>query len=782
MDTTGEKSSHLHVTIDARSRLVIRNQNRPLMAIDVHNWLLETVDRVSRRHVIAWDFYAEHGRRVSKGRRLMSAGSGHWTLVDQHLLRRGDLSIQQPAPDHLILSFEANPANRVGFRWFAPAGEVLYGWGAYNDGPQAHPGRWTTWTEEGPVGLGPLSPWLRWTGRVPLPRGYRTTYSPTPAWLSSLGYTAWLENTERVDWTLQGARRSMRVWSHRVTLHLVAGLNLSQVLARRRQLLGGPPVPPLWVFAPWLDAVQGDQEVLELADRARSLCIPASAMWVEDWMGSWQDDRRFWMRPLSHRVSPDLYPRLDHMADQLHQKGYKLLGYLCPEVAVDTPLYDEARTFGHLVLNDTQSPVDINILGHHHGELDITRPETRHWVQERIFAPLARAGFDGWMADFGEYLPPESRLADGTDGWTSHNRYPVLWQSLNRDFWERERPNGDYTFFVRSAGLATPAWAPAMWGGDNDTDWDAADGLPAVIPQALSAGLMGNVIWGTDIAGYMTFGLTRPSSRELYLRWTALASLLPLMRTHHGTARPRNWHWTRDAETEQLFARFARLHMLLLPYFHHLAAESQTSGLPLIRPLWLEYPESGFDRLNTAFLVGEKLLAAPVTQRGKRTARVVLPPGVWHDWWTDRSWPGPSEMRVPASLGEVPLFIRRGAVLPCHEGLESQGVALGFLQTVASAEGQRAAEDMVTLLAFGPVAEQHLILPGGTLVVTPLKDADTDPVSDADIPRFTDHAPWLARPGVAFRIPATGSRAASGLRFSWSGVRDLTVTLRRLDG
>ncbi len=781
MDIIGAPASPLHVTIDARSRLVIRNQNRPLMAIDVQHWLLETVERVSRRHFIAWDFYTEHGRRVSKGHRFMPSEPGLWTLVDQDRIRRARLSIEQPAPDHLILSFEADRADRVGFRWFAPAPEFLYGWGTYNDGPEARPGRWTTWTEEGPVGLGPLSPWFRWTGRVPLPRGYRTTYSPAPAWLSSLGYAAWLDNTERVDWSLQGARRSMRVWNDRFTLHLLAGPSLVHVLARRRQLLGGPAIPPLWVFAPWLDAVQGEDEVLGLADRARRRHIPASAMWVEDWMGSWQDNRRFWMRPLSHQVSPQLYPQIDQMADHLHQQGYKLLGYLCPEVAVDTPLYDEAEARGHLVRDDAGTPVDINILGRHHGELDLSRPATRQWVQERIFAPLAQAGFDGWMADFGEYLPPESRLADGTTGWTSHNRYPVLWQSVNREFWDRQRPDGDYTFFVRSAGLETPAWAPAMWGGDNDTDWDAADGLATVIPQALSAGLMGNVIWGTDIAGYMTLGLTRPSSRELYLRWTALASLLPLMRTHHGTARPRNWHWTRDLETEQVFARFARLHMLLLPYFHHLAAESQECGMPLLRPLWLQYPEYGFERLNTVFLLGDKLLASPVTNRGTRTTRIALPPGVWHDWWSDQHWQGPSTIRVRAPLGEVPLLIRRGAVVPCHEGWASEGAPLGFLETVASPDGQRAARDSISLLAFGPIEAQHLILPGGTLAIAPGDDGDTSPASATEIPRFTDHAPWLARPGSAFRIPARSSVAASGVRLSWSGLHDLRVTLRRLD-
>ena len=781
MDMRDANTPHLDVTIDAYSRLVIRCQDQPLMAIDARNWLVETVNRVSKRHVIAWDFFAEHGRHVTRGRRWMPVGSGHWTLVDQSLNRCGRLSIRQPEPDHLVFTFEAPDAHRVGFRWWGSSTEVLYGWGSYNDGPAARPGRWATWTEEGPVGLGLLAPWLRWTGRVPLPRGYRTTYAPAPFWVSSLGYAGWLENTERVDWSLQGARRSMRVWSHHFTLHLLAGPDLRQVLARRRELLGGPPVPPLWVFAPWLDAVQGEEVVLDLAERARRRRIPASAMWVEDWMGSWQDPRRFWMRPLSHQISPHLYPHLEQMAQRLHQQGYKLLGYVCPEVAVDTPLYQEASTQGHLVRDAAGALVDINILGWHHGELDLARVDTRQWVKERIFSPLAQVGFDGWMADFGEYLPPESRLADGSTGWTSHNRYPLLWQSLNREFWDEERPDGDYTFFVRSGGLLTPATAPVMWGGDNDTDWDPGDGLPAVIPQALSAGLMGNIIWGTDIAGYMTFGLTRPSSRELYLRWTALASLLPVMRTHHGTARPRNWHWTRDLETEQLFARFARLHMLLLPYFHHLAAEAHTNGLPLIRPLWLEYPGSGFDDVHTQFLLGTMLLAAPVTSLRRHTAGVALPPDGWHDWWSDVSWQGPGPIRVPAPLGQIPLLIRRGAALPCHEGLESGGRRLGFLETVASPQGRLAAERSVSLLIVGPMAEEQLILPGGTLRIAAASDDDSAPVRPATPPQFTDHAPWLSRPGVVVNVPANGSVSTTGLRFRWSGSRDLEVTLRRLD-
>ena len=190
-----------------------------------------------------------------------------------------------------------------------------------------------------------------------------------------------------------------------------------------------------------------------------------------------------------------------------------------------------------------------------------------------------------------------------------------------------------------------------MWGGDSDTDWEKGDGLRTVIPQALSAGISGQALWGTDIAGYMTFGLTRPSSKELYIRWFELASLLPIMRTHHGTARPRNWHWTRDEETLRIFSQCARLHAVLVPFLFPLFKQPRCKGLPMVRPLFLETGRFDLDDIQDQFMLGSDLMAAPVVTSRTRRRSLAVPSGEWMDWWTGQVIQGPARRQVAAPLG-----------------------------------------------------------------------------------------------------------------------------------
>jgi alpha-glucosidase (family GH31 glycosyl hydrolase) len=577
----------------------------------------------------------------------------------------------------------------------------------------------------------------------------------------------------------------MRIWSRQFVLNVAVGSNLREAIQGRTQVLGGPPMPPAWVLFPWIDSVRGQNNAQAVVAQLRDAAIPASALWIEDWMGSWENDRRFWMRPLRHQVDATLYPDLRDLADHLHAQGFKLLGYFCPEIAADTPLYREAWEQGHLVCDSHKIPVDVVILGNHHGEPDLTQPKTRHWIQARWFAPLEQVGFDGWMADFGEYLPVDSVLADGTNGYESHNRYPLLWQSLHREFWERVRPTGDYTFFVRSASLGSAHVAPVMWGGDSDTDWDAADGLATVVPQALSAGILGHALWGTDIAGYMTFGLTRPSTKELYFRWTQLAALLPIMRTHHGTARPRNWNWQRDQHTLQHFARYARLHALLFPYFYTLAYEAHQTGLPIVRPLFLEFDEERYYSVNDVFMLGQALLVAPVVKPGHRSRLVPFPPGTWTDWWTGLRFAGPATIRVPAALEYIPLFVRDGTLLALQEGpLNRHGQPPGFVQTAAGEPAYTQLTSQVTILTCGTPspADTHVALPNGLLHVTADRTANSSSAATNPVlaPRTADHAPLLDTSGQCFVVRPGRTIHVGGLIWHWNGPTPLKITLRQL--
>lgn len=768
----------VRVDPDPWAVLVGPDGGRPFMRWDRAMLGVGSVERVAVRRFIAWDFFRERGRRMTplSGEGTMPARDAPIVLTDARGQSVVEMGFEMADPRHLVFTLTAcDPSvNRLRWGWQGAADEVLLGFGE-----RTHPipkrAAFDNWVEEGAVGLGPLAPWLRWTGRVPIPKGPYTSYAPMALWLSSQAYVGWLDTPARVRFWRRPGRVQTEVWDSTVTGHIVLGETPSDALARALDCLGRPSCPPPWVFAPWNDSVRGEAEARRLIDLLRRERIPSSALWIEDWMGSTEDGRRFWMRPLSHRLDRTLYPRLETLADDAHARGFRLLGYFCPEVTEKTDLYREAEAGGHLVRDQDGRAVSIQILGVRHGELDLTREATREWIKRRMLEPARALGFDGWMADFGEYLPVTARLADGTDGWRSHNRYPALWQSLHREFWQAARPDGDYTYFGRSATIGSQPEIAVKWGGDSDTDFDPADGLPTAVSQLISAGIAGLPFWATDIAGYMTFGFTRPADRELFIRWCELGALVPVMRTHHGTARPRNWKFESDRETLRIYRRFARLHTALFPYLYALAREASRDGLPIARALALAYPgQAAAWAVHDQYLLGPDLLVAPVLRRGARRRRVWLPPGRWVDWWTGAWFSGPEGVEVAAPLDRIPLFLREGSWIPLFEGGLRRDAAAnlrldGIVDTLAPARGPdltdwTAAARVVTLVGAGtPRSEKLTLFDGARLAITVSPSGSTGsgaPGVPALAPDATDHLP-AAGPGRGAFLAAGEALATS---------------------
>ncbi|WP_158246226.1 TIM-barrel domain-containing protein [Sulfobacillus sp. hq2] len=736
--------------------------DQTLMRWPFSSWRIVETRPPKIRRVMAWDFIRRRPTHIVP----IVAGDVQWlnSSVLRVTLRSArhlalTLTLTTIEPWHTVIEVQTEyPDALLEIVWQTPAAESWKGFGEHTHSIHP-PARFDSWVEEGPVGLGRWSRWLKFLPFVPFPKGPYASYASVPLWLSSAGYSAWFESTEMIRWHLQSTWRRAQIWSHQTTLHVVAGKDPEQVMTRQFAVLQRPPQPPAWIFAPWNDSVQGQAEAQALSRFLRNKRIPSSAIWIEDWMGSQQNARRFWMRPLTHQPDQSLYPNFPALSHQLHSTGFKMLGYFCPEVTEGTPLYQQALKDHMLVQDASGLPVRIPILGIAHGELDLTHPNAQSWISTHLFEPARQLGFDGWMADFGEYLPVNAIMADKTTGWHTHNRYPLLWQQINRTFWDNARPSGDYTFFVRSAWVGTHRLAPVMWGGDSDTDFEEADGLPTVIPQVLSAQVAGFFYWATDIAGYMTFGLTKPSGRLLYWRWLQLAALLPVMRTHHGTARPRNWHFTKDEETLEVYTRYTRLHTALYPYFHHLAVQATQVGLPLVRPMYMVFPTDPVSwTLDQQFMLGSDLLVIPVTKRSSKQHRLYFPTGSWRCWWTNTIYTGPQWISAAIPDDRLPLYVRLGATLPLMEGVEiadevMEGIVDSFIP-IGQGPGTdlpHALEYLTLYMSCGddPTTGEWALPSGGTLVwqyqpragsLCPMDDSIAMPVYATHLPKGTHSA------------------------------------------
>jgi alpha-glucosidase len=273
-------------------------------------------------------------------------------------------------------------------------------------------------------------------------------------------------------------------------------------------------------------------------------------------------------------------------------------------------------------------------------------------------------GFTGWMADFGEWLPADSVFFDGGDPMLAHNLYPLEWARLNHEVQaERAADGAQRLFFMRSGWYGSSAFTPAIWAGDQRTDFETDDGLPTIIPLGISVGLAGVSTYGSDIAGYQS-ATNPPSTKELYLRWTSLGALSPVMRTHHGTATTANWRWDKDSETLAWFARWADFHIRLFPYLDGASVAAEQHGLPLMRALPLMFPDdtAGWS-IYDEYLLGPSFLVAPIQVEGATSRAVHFPEGHWVSTIDATGVDGPMDSTVDAGM-ELPLYLLAGSIVP----------------------------------------------------------------------------------------------------------------------
>jgi len=293
------------------------------------------------------------------------------------------------------------------------------------------------------------------------------------------------------------------------------------------------------------------------------------------------------------------------------------------------------------------------------GVLDFTSEAACAWFAERILCEeMLDIGIDGWMADFGEYLPTDVRLANGMDGMEAHNLWPVLWAQVNDRALAARGRQGDALFFMRAGFSGVSAHCPLLWAGDQSVDFTRHDGIGTVITAALSSGLVGNAYSHSDCGGYTSLhGHVR--SVELMQRWCEMAAFAPVMRSHEGNRPDDNLQYDSTPELLACFARWSRLHAHLAPYVRHLCDEAVATGLPAQRPLFLHYAEDASLRaVQDQFLYGADLLVAPVIEDGARRRSVILPGDQpWRHAWSGVDF-APGTHDIAAPIGHPPVFYR----------------------------------------------------------------------------------------------------------------------------
>ncbi|MCL9981705.1 MAG: alpha-glucosidase [Erythrobacter sp.] len=558
-----------------------------------------------------------------------------------------------------------SPHDRITVDFASAPEDVLWGGGEQMSYLALNGRRFPIWTSEPGVGREPGTPLTDTASADGSFAGgdYWTTNYPEPTVLSSGGWALSLANADycEIDCTVPGRLR-LHVWAGEVAIDLFEGApaDLTRQLAAR---FGPRHALPAWALG---GAVVGLKQGEASFDRLEALLdagAAVSGLWCEDWVGIRETSfgrRLFW----DWQWNPARYPDLPQRIASLKARGIRFLGYVNPYLAVDGPLYPEAAAKGFFARRlDSDEPYRVDFGEFEAGVVDFTNPAAADWFAEEVIGKrMLDFGLDGWMADFGEYLPTDLRLFDG-DPMQEHNRWPVRWAEVNARAVASRGRTGDVLWFMRAGHTGVQAHCPLLWAGDQSVDFSRHDGIGTVITAALSSGLVGNAFSHSDVGGYTSlFGNVR--TEELMLRWYELGAFSPVMRTHEGNRPDDNLQIDSAPELIAAFVRWSRVHAALAPYTAHLVDEAQATGLPAQRALFLHYPQDAETLLvQDQFLYGADLMVAPVIEAGAVMRKVYLPGDAgtpWRHVWSAKDYAS-GWHDVAAPIGQPPVFYREGS-------------------------------------------------------------------------------------------------------------------------
>jgi sulfoquinovosidase len=590
----------------------------------------------------------------------VAAAQAHMISAD------GALSISlrleaRPAGPVLIVETGQAACNRLRLDLLGMAGEHVWGGGEQMSYLRLNGRRFPMWTSEPGVGRDKTTRLTQIMDSQGMAGGdYWTTNYPQPTFLTSEGFGVHLATSAYSVLDFQdAARHRVEVWAQSFELELFEGTGPAELVTKFAARFGKPAGLPDWAISGAIVGLKAGTDSFARLDAIRAAGVPVSGLWCEDWVGIRETSfgrRLFW----DWQWSPKRYPDLPARIASLKAEGIAFLGYVNPYLAIDGPQYLQARDLGYLALrSDSDTPYHVDFGEFDAAVVDFTNPSACDWFGEAIIGQqMLDCGLDGWMADFGEYLPVDLRLHDGSDPMEAHNRWPVLWARVNADAIAARGKAGQVVFFMRAGFSGVQAHCPLLWAGDQSVDFSRHDGINTVITAALSAGLVGNRVSHSDVGGYTSLhGVVR--TRELLMRWMELAAFTPVFRTHEGNRPDDNLQIDSSPELLDFCAAFARVHVALAPYVRALLSEAEITGLPVQRPLFLHHGSTpGVFECQDQYLYGADLLVAPVIKEHATSRTVLLPePGPWVHVWTGAIWqPGTHDVAAP--LGQPPAFYR----------------------------------------------------------------------------------------------------------------------------
>jgi len=513
-----------------------------------------------------------------------------------------------------------------------------------------------------------------------------------------------LDNTWRSTFDIGRERQDLLTFGAEggeLDYYFINGPHPKQVIERYTALTGRLPLPPRWAlgYHQCRYSYYPESRVRLLADTFRQKAVPADVIWLDI---HFQDNYKpfTWDR--------ERFPNPKKMISDLAAQGFRTVcatdGH--PKKEVGYAPYDSGLAGNHFVKRQDGSVYEGDVWPSKSETEpgpsvfpDFTRPATREWWGS-LFKEFVDDGMAGFWNDMNEPAlfdkPSDTMPLDNVfdnDGQPSttremHNVYGLLMTRATFEGVARLRPT-ERPFVLTRATYAGGQRYATLWTGDNTASWSS---LRQSISTLLGLGLSGFPFAGSDIGGF-----AQPVSAELYTRWLQTGVFYPFMRSHSELGAPDKEPWAFGYQFEAVNRRAIELRYQLLPHIYNLMQQASQTGVPALRPLFLEFPEDDkAAALDDQFMFGADLLAAPVLWEGETLRTLYLPKGDWYDYWTGRRCVGDEKgkIKIPVTLESLPLFVRRGGII--------------FRQPVVQHTGEMPGKPLHVLLA--PAAQSEATL------------------------------------------------------------------------
>ena len=479
------------------------------------------------------------------------------------------------------------------------------------------------------------------------------TYKNIPFYLSNKGYGVLLdeegdasyeiasEKVERVQFSVEGERHAY---------YIINGHTPKGTVSLYTELTGKPALLPAWSFGLWLTTsftTDYDEEttgsfIQGMADRD----IPLHVFHFDCyWMEAYEWCNFTW--------DPATFPDPKGMLDRYHKRGLKICVWINPYIGQKSPLFEEALKEGYLLKKKNGDVWQTDMWQAGMGIVDFTNPRAEVWYQNKLKG-LLDMGVDCFKTDFGERIPVRDiAYYDGSDPVKMHNYYTYLYNKAVFELLQRERGEGEAVLFARSATVGGQKF-PVHWGGDCSASYAS---MAETIRSGLSLACAGFGFWSHDISGFES-----TASADIYKRWCQFGLLSSHSRLHGSSTYRVPWIF--DREACDVLRRFVKLKCALMPYLYRQAVKTHEEGIPLMRPMFLEFPgDRCCETLDKQYMLGDSLLVAPVFKESGEV-EYYLPKGNWVNLLTGKSYVGGGWQKETHDYFTLPLLVRAGSIVP----------------------------------------------------------------------------------------------------------------------